>query len=216
MSTSQYIKGREEWLERYGSYIKRARNWQLATFLSLCVAILSITGNVIQATQYKVVPYVIAVDQIGKAIGVQRADEATTVPQRVIQAEIANCIVNWRTVTADLSLQERMTKKLSAFVTGSAKGVLRSWYQENNPYMRCEDILVDVKIKGLPLPVSKESWRVEWTETTRNHAGVAVETSRYEATVSIFIKPPTTDAAIKQNPAGLNITALSWSKLLGS
>ncbi|MCT4625654.1 type IV secretion system protein [Halodesulfovibrio sp.] len=216
MSTSQYLRGREEWLERYGSYIKQRRNWQVATFLTLCITILSISGNVIQATQYKVVPYVIEVDQLGKAVGVQRATEATTIPKRVIQAEIANCIVNWRTVTADLSLQERMIKKLSAFVTGSAKGTIRGWYQANSPYVRGRDILVDVKLKGIPLPVSNESWRIEWEETIRNHAGVALESSLYEATVSIRITPATTDASIMQNPAGLHITALSWSKLLGS
>ena len=216
MSTSPYIKGREEWLERYGSYIKRTRNWQLAAFLSLCVAILSIAGNVVQAMQYKVVPYVVAVDQLGKAVGVQRAEEASTVPKRVIQAEIANCIVSWRTVTADLSLQEKMIKKLSAYVTGSAKGAVKSWYLNNSPYVRGKKVLVDVRIKGAPLPVSKESWRIEWQETTRNHAGVAVESGTYEATVSIYLKPPTTDAAIMRNPAGLHITALSWSKLLGS
>ncbi|MCT4533755.1 type IV secretion system protein [Halodesulfovibrio sp.] len=216
MSTTPYSKARAEWLERYGSYIKQKRNWQVATFLTLCVAILSVTGNVIQATQYKVVPYVIEVDQLGKAVGVQRATEATTIPKRVIQAEIANVIVNWRTVTADLSLQEKMIKKLSAFVTGSAKGTIRGWYQNNSPYERARDLLVDVRIKGVPLPVSKESWRIEWVETVRNHSGIAVETNYYEATASIRINPATTDAAIMQNPAGLHITALSWSKLLGS
>ncbi len=102
MSTSPYLKGREEWLERYGNYIKRARNWQVTTFLALCIAVLSITGNVIQATQYKVVPYVIEVDKIGNAVGVKPAAEASTIPKAVIQANIAECIVNWRTVTADL------------------------------------------------------------------------------------------------------------------
>ncbi|MFA9394092.1 MAG: VirB8/TrbF family protein [Halodesulfovibrio sp.] len=216
MSTSLYLRGREEWLERYGSYIKQRRNWQIATFLTLCIAILSISANVIQATQYKVVPYVIEVDQLGKAVGVQRATEATAIPKRVIQAEIANCIINWRTVTADLSLQERMIRKLSAFVTGSAKGTIRGWYQVNSPYVRGRDILVDVKLKGIPLPVSKESWRVEWEETIRNHAGVALESSLYEATVSIRIIPATTETTIMQNPAGMHITALSWGKILGS
>lgn len=216
MQTSPYLKGREEWLERYGNYIKRARNWQVTTFLALCIAVLSITGNVIQATQYKVVPYVIEVDKIGNAVGVKPAAEASTVPKAVIQANIAECIVNWRTVTADLSLQERMIKKFSAFVTGSAKGTVGGWYQKNNPYDRSRDVLVDVRIKGIPLPVSKESWRIEWNETTRNHSGVALSSAAYEATVSIRQSAPTSEAQIMRNPGGVHITALSWSKLLSS
>lgn len=216
MPNSPYLKGREEWLERYGSYIKRARNWQVVAFLSLCIAILSIAGNVIQATQYKVVPYVIEVDKIGNAVGVKPAAEASTIPQAVIQANIAECVVNWRTVTADLGLQKQMIKKFSAFVTGSAKGTVGGWYQENNPYQRARDVLVEVRIKGIPLPVSKESWRIEWEEITRNHSGVALGKASYEATVSIHQSPPTSETQIMRNPGGVHITALSWSKLLSS
>ena len=49
----------------------------------------------------------------------------------LIQAEIAACISNWRTVTADVELQQKMIERLSFFMAGSAKGVLREWYEAN-------------------------------------------------------------------------------------
>ena len=52
-----YLNAKQEWLERYGSYISRASNWRMAAFLSLIIAMLSITGNVIQANQVKTIPY---------------------------------------------------------------------------------------------------------------------------------------------------------------
>jgi len=120
-----YLNGREEWLERYGSYISRAAQWRMAAFMALLIAGLSIAGNVIQARQVKTVPYIIEVDSIGKAAVVARADRASAAPKRLIQASIAASIADWRTVTADVELQRRMIERLSFFTAGSAKGVLR-------------------------------------------------------------------------------------------
>lgn len=212
-----YLNGREEWLERYGSYISRAAQWRMVAFICLLLTAVSITGNVMQASQVKTVPYIIEVDKLGKSSVVARADRASSTPQRLIQAEIAACIGNWRTVTADVELQQKMIERLSFFMAGSAKGVLREWYEANNPYEIAKSgKLVHVEIKGLPLPVSSDSYRVEWVETVRSHAGVLLDSHAYEATVTIQINPPTVDAVLLRNPGGVYITSLSAGKVVGA
>lgn len=212
-----YLNGREEWLERYGSYISRAAQWRMVAFICLLLSAVSITGNVIQAGQVKTVPYIIEVDKLGKSNVVARADRASATPRRLIQAEIAACISNWRTVTADVELQQKMIERLSFFMAGSAKGVLREWYESNNPYEIAKiGKLVHVEIKGLPLPVSSDSYRVEWVETVRSHAGVLLDSHAYEATVTIQINPPTVDAVLLRNPGGVYITSLSAGKVVGA
>lgn len=212
-----YLNGREEWLERYGSYISRVAQWRMAAFLCLLITAVSITGNVIQASQIKTVPYIIEVDKLGKSNVVARADTASRTPQRLTQAEIARCVSDWRTVTADVELQQKMIERLSFFMAGSAKGVLRQWYETNNPYEIAKSgKLVHVEIKGLPLPVSADSYRVEWVETVRSHAGVMLDSHTYEATVTIQINPPTADAVLLRNPGGVYITALSAGKVIGT
>lgn len=216
-SGNPYLNGREEWLERYGSYISRAAQWRMVAFICLLLTAVSITGNVIQAGQVKTVPYIIEVDKLGKSNVVARADKATSTPQRLIQAEIAACIGNWRTVTADVELQQKMIERLSFFMAGSAKGVLREWYEANNPYEIAKSgKLVHVQIKGLPLPVSSDSYRVEWVETVRSHAGVLLDSHAYEATVTIQLSPPTVDAVLLRNPGGVYITSLSAGKVVGT
>ena len=213
---SPYLNGREEWLERYGSYISRAAQWRAFGFMALLALVLSVTGNVMQASQVKTVPYIVEVDQLGKTGVIARADTASATPRRLIQAEIAACIANWRTVTADVELQQKMIERLSFFMAGSAKGVLRQWYEANNPYEIAKTgKLVHVEIKGLPLPVSSDSYRVEWVETVRSHAGVMLDSHTYEATVTIQINPPTADAVLLRNPGGVYITALSAGKVVG-
>ena len=214
---SPYLNGREEWLERYGSYISRAAQWRMAAFICLIITVVSITGNVIQASQVKTVPYIIEVDKLGNMGAVARADRASATPKRLIQAEIAKCISDWRTVTADVELQQKMIERLSFFMAGSAKGVLRQWYEANNPYEIAKSgKLVHVEIKGLPLPVSADSYRVEWVETVRSHAGVMLDSHSYEATVTIQVNPPTADAVLLRNPGGVYITALSAGKVVGA
>lgn len=212
-----YLSGREEWLERYGSYISRAAQWRMAAFLCLLLTGISITGNVIQARQVKTVPYIVEVDKLDKSSVVTRADRASVAPQRLIQAEIAACISDWRTVTADVELQQKMIERLSYFTAGSAKGVLREWYEANNPYEIAKTgRLVHVEIRSLPLPVSSDSYRVEWLETVRSHAGVLLDSHTYEATVTIQVNPPTEDAVLLRNPGGVYITSLSAGKVVGA
>lgn len=211
---SPYISGREEWLERYGSYIQRARHWKIAAFCCLAITALSVSGNVIQASQNKVVPYIVEVDRLGKSAAVSRASEASATPLRVIQSMLADFVTNWRTVTADIDLQKRLIERLSFCVTGAAKGQIREWFTENNPYDRAKDKLVQVYIKSVPAQVSTESWRVEWNEVTRNHAGLLLSSENYQATLTIRIQQPSTDAQIIRNPCGIYVIALSTSTVM--
>lgn len=211
---SSYVRGREEWLERYGSYIQRARQWRMAAFIALGITGISVIGNVVQATQSKVVPYVVEVDQLGRVAAVERASVASPTPTRVVQAELATFVTQWRSVTADLDLQKRFIERLSYFAIGAAKGQMRQWYETNNPYERAKDKLVQVNIKSLPAQVSADSWRVEWTEVTRNHSGVQVASEGYQATLTIQIQPPTTDAQILRNPGGVYVTGMSSSSVM--
>jgi len=74
---------------------------------------------------------------------------------------------------------------------------------------------VQAAVKGLPLPVSQDSWRVEWTETVRNHAGALMEEPQAsEATLAIQVQPPETDEQIVYNPGGIFVTGVSFSKIL--
>jgi len=210
-----YLNAKEEWLERYGSYISRAAQWRAVAFVGLGLLALSLSGNVMQARQVKIVPYIVEVDKLGKVSNVARADQSASTPRNLIQSEIADAIVNWRTVTADTELQKQMIKRLSHIITGSAKGVLKQWFEENSPYEIAKSgKLVHVEIKGLPLPVSDSSYRVEWIETIRSHAGALLDQRSYEATATIQLQPPASDADIMTNPGGVYISALAASKII--
>ncbi|WMW66364.1 type IV secretion system protein [Nitratidesulfovibrio liaohensis] len=209
-----FLNARQEWLERNGDDIVRCAQWRTAAFVSFLLLGISLAGNVAQGLQNKLVPYVVNVDNAGRIRAVQRADSATSIPQRVIQAELANIITNWRTVTADIQLQSSMLRKLAAYLSGSGATVIREWFATNDPYTRAKEALVSVEVRGLPLPVSPTSWRVEWLETTRTHEGATQSVAHYAATMTIQLVQPATDAQIALNPGGIKITEIAFSKQL--
>lgn len=201
--------------EYVGTYASSAAQWRLTALVALAVAIMALVVIIEMASQARVVPYVVAVDKVGQAVAVKRADLASPTPNTVIQAELANAIVNWRSVTTDLGLQNQMVTKLSCVVRGAAKGVITEWFAAHNPVARAkEGQLVSVRVKGVPLPVSQNAWRVEWQETVRNLAGVALEANDYEATLVVLVSPPKTDAEILRNPGGVYVTELSFGTVL--
>jgi len=210
-----YLNAREEWLERYGNYIHRASQWRMAAFIALVIACLSVAGNVIQLRQEKITRYFVAVNELGKVAAAKMEGPAGQTPERVIQAEVAAAIENWRTVTVDTELQRRMIASLTAHTAGAAKGVLKQWFDQNNPFEIAKSgKLVNVTIKGLPLPVSQGSYRVEWTETIRNHQGVELTREDYEAIVTVEMLPPPDEATVLKNPGGVWITNLSAGKII--
>lgn len=212
-----YVDGHAEWQEMFGGYVHQAYVWRIVCFICLAITLISVYGNYIQAKQFKVVPYVVQVDKLGRTQAVGRADAAIPTPRALVQAELAQFITNWRTVTADLDLQRRMVDRLASFVSGAAQGYITEWFTSNNPYKTAQDgKLIQVEIKGLPLPVSADSWRVEWTETIRNHVGNFLQAATYEATMKIQIVPPDTDDKIIVNPGGIWVTEISYSKVLGA
>jgi type IV secretion system protein VirB5 len=208
-----FLDAKTEWLERHGDYIAAAASWRQIAALALIALLASLAGNFFQLSKAKVIPYIIEVDKLGAATAVRPLQQSADVPRRLIQAEIVNVIANWRTVTADLDLQKKLVGRLAAFIGGSATGTIQEWYKSNNPYIRAHEVLVSVDVSGQPQPVSADSWRVSWQETTRNHTGATLDTTRYEATVTIALVPPKDEAQVIVNPGGVMVIGLSFGKL---
>ena len=74
--------------------------------------------------------------------------------------------------------------------------------------------LVYIEVKGIPLPVSKGSYRVEWNEIVRNLQGIELARENYEAIATVEIIPPHTEEVVLANPGGVYITNLSTAKVI--
>jgi P-type conjugative transfer protein TrbG len=61
---TRYKKARQEWDTRMGHAVVQARNWRLATLLSLGLVLVSLVGTIYLGAQPKAVPHIVQVDRL--------------------------------------------------------------------------------------------------------------------------------------------------------
>ena len=213
-STNPYLNSRNEWNERYGSYIARAHNMTLIAVCSLVIAAISVSGLVYIGSQSKMIPYIVETKD-GLPIGISHPSQSSARDPRITQAMIASWITNIRGVSSDPVVQKKSLANVYSLLQNgsSAKTFIDNYYKNGgNPYERASKETVSVEIKSI-LSISPSTWQVEWTEEIRNLSGEMTGTLRMKGAVSVkFIKPSPT--LIYQNPLGLISDKISWSRRL--
>ena len=210
-----YLAGRREWNERYGSYIKRENNWRLVAFGSLAVALMSVSGLVWVSGQAKVVPYAVQLNGNSEVVRVQRADVASRPNANQMRAALRNWVIGARTVYVDLRAEQALVDATYAMTLPDSPAYqnLATYHRESNPYTRATNETVEVEVKAV-VPVSDETWQVEWTETTKKRSGKIVDTKQWQGTFTVLISPPTNEAQIMVNPLGIYVRQFAWTTRL--
>ena len=73
---SPYLAARDEWNERYRDLIVAARNWRLLAVTSSVVALVAVLGLIVIGAKPKVIPYIVAVDNLGNVVSQGTAVQA--------------------------------------------------------------------------------------------------------------------------------------------
>lgn len=208
-----YLAGRQEWNERYGSHIKQANQWKVVAIGALGIAALAVVGVIYLGSRNKFVPYVVEVDKLGTSLGVRKADEAQAVDTRVMRATLAAFVTNVRTVSPDASLQKAMLLQAYGSLSNQdpATTKLNEFFSKNSPFERAQTETVTVEIHSV-LPITKETWQIEWSEKVTTRKGQLKEVARWKATGSVYTIPPTTEPQILKNPLGIFLRDFDWAK----
>jgi len=208
-----YMAARAEWNERYGSYIAQAHAWRLTALTSLAVAFVAVAGVVWIGAQNRVVPYVVQIDKLGDALAISRADIAAPIDTRLIRAGLARWIEDVRTVYLDVAAERTVVTEAYAMVNrnGAAAQQLNDWFSQHDPFKRAQTEMVGVSVESV-LPISGNTWRVEWREDRHSRDGMTDPPAHWQATVTVSVNPPTNDATILVNPAGLYVDSFDWAQ----
>jgi type IV secretory pathway TrbF-like protein len=210
-----YVEARREWNERYGDYIDQAHHWRTVAFFCSAVALIAVSGVAYIGAQNKVVPYVVEVDKLGEATAVARADHPAAVDRRVIKAYLARFVADWRAVTVDRQAQKGAIDRVYAMLPSGSIGLkkVNDYFKGHNPFALAANESVGVAVTNL-LPISDETWQVEWQEVTRDPRGEIQSSVRMKASIIVGIKPPTDEKLMLINPLGVYVRDLNWSQQL--
>jgi type IV secretion system protein VirB5 len=184
----------------------------------MLITLASIGGIIHIGSQSKFIPYVVQVDKLGETVAAGPVTATATVDPRILTATVSEFISSARMVTPDVALQRKAILKLYSMLSTNdpATGKMNEWLNGVSPFKRAENEMVSVEIKSV-LAQTKDTWQVDWLETTRDRLGVVKEAPknmRSLITVSTTENTPqTTEEQIRLNPLGIYIRDFSWSGL---
>lgn len=212
-----YLDGRREWNERYGSYIAEARSWRMAAFGAFAIAGAAVVGLGVIGAQNRIVPYVVEVNKLGDPVGVARADKAQLNDTRVIKASLARFVNNWRSVSPDIAVTRSRITEMYAMLSGSdpATMTMNEYMSKNPPNERAATETVTVEITNI-VPVTGETWQIDWTESKRDRRGQLVEVSRWRASPTLAFRAPNSEVEILRNPIGIYIKEMPFSQQIAT
>jgi type IV secretion system protein TrbF len=210
-----YLAARREWDERYGNLITRERSWRLMALISALTALVAVGGIIRLSTRTHIVPFVVAMDSLGRTVAAGPAEQASASDDRIRRATLFTFVEDLRTVTSDGVAQRKAIDRVYAHIAngGQAQAFISEFYRSSPPQKRASTETVSVEVRSV-LPTSERTFEVEWTETTRDLYGAMKGQDRWKAVFAIAINPPMEEALARINPLGIYVTNANWGKVL--
>lgn len=217
-SIDPYIQKRKEYDEITHNINASKRNWQVLCYVEAVALILSIGCNYYTVSKAHVIPYIVQVDDLGRAIATTEGKEASVSDEKFIKAFVYQYIDNARSVVSD---PDSLTKNIAQVYNESIKSVqanfLDGFYKENDPFVYAQKKGTRHIEPIIFLKEGENTYSVEWREIERDYENQVLADTHYKALISIIQIPYTNEDKYKENPLnpfGFYVTSLSWSKLM--
>jgi type IV secretion system protein VirB5 len=210
-----YLAARQEWNERYGSYVKAAAAWRLVGMLSILMSLISFSYALYLSTQVRLVPYIVEVDKLGAAVsgGVPQAIEYAD--PRVVRATLGGFISSFRSVTPDAVVQKQYIDRTYALLRASDPSTekVNAWFRASSPFERARTATVSIEVNNV-VALSNRSYQIDWTEFERDRKGKEIGTRRFRAVATVTLTAPQDEEVIRLNPIGLYLADIDWTAQL--
>jgi type IV secretion system protein VirB5 len=210
-----YLAARNEWNERYGSYVRAAAAWRIVAILALLLAIVGVGYALFLSTQVKLVPYIIEVDRLGTPVSAGFPEHIEYADARVVRATLGGFVTSFRSVTPDAVVQKQYIDRTYALLRTADPSTekVNAWFRGNSPFERAKAATVAVEVNNI-VALSNQSYQIDWTEFERDRRGKETGSRRFRAIATVTITAPQDEATIRLNPIGLYLKDLDWTAQL--
>lgn len=211
--SSPFAKAAQVWDDRIGSSVAQAANWRLLALMSVAVTALSVTGNLWQASQVKVVPYIVQINEQGEALKVEPLEQVYEPNDRQMIFFLADWISNVRSRSIDeVQIQQNWIRAFD-YLDGEALGYMTRIAQQNPPTEMVGIEAVTVSI----VKASKITRRTYQIAFTQDHyaQGSFTHAENWTATFTVDVRPSSSPDEILKNPLGIYIVGIDINKDFG-
>ena len=207
-----YQRAGQVWDDRIGSARVQAKNWRIAFFGTLAISGGLAAGLIWQSARGTITPWVVEVDKLGQAQAVSpaTADYQPTDPQ--IAWHLARFIEEVRSIPDDPVVLRQDWLDAYNYVTDTGALALNDYARTSDPFSQVGKTQVAVEVSSV-IRASADSFRVDWTERRYVDDALAA-TEHWSAILTVVVQPPTDADRLKNNPLGVYVHALNWSKEL--
>ncbi|GAL15782.1 IncP-type conjugative transfer protein TrbF [Vibrio astriarenae] len=154
--------------------------------------------------QSKIKPYVIGVKNGEELVGVA---PVSALPDAQLDAlkikELEHFVEDLRGVLSDASASERAIRRAYARMAPNSPAYhqVTAAFQAQSPFERATRELVKVEVRSV-LPLSDNTWQVEWQETITERSGQQSRVELYRASVNTQTLAPQNRTQLLANPLG--------------
>jgi type IV secretion system protein TrbF len=214
---TRYRKARQEWDRRMGHAVVQARNWRLATLLSLGLVMIALIGTIYLGAQPKAVPHIVQVDRIGAPtyLGpVGQAAREYKPSEASLKYHLRRFIGETRSISSDAAVMKQNWLDAYTLITQNAANHLNAYAQETDPFKRGAEERVSVDVVAI-VALSVDTWQADWVEKTWDKAGNETGNAIWRGTFRVVLRMPETEEQLAANPIGLFVDEFHWSKVQG-
>lgn len=210
-----YLAARQEWSERYGSYVKAAAAWRLVGILGLAMAMIGFSFAMYLSTQTKLVPYIVEVDKLGTSVTAGFPQQIEYADARVVRATLGYFVASFRSITPDAVVQKQYVDRTYALLRTSDPSTqkINAWFRGNSPFEKAKSATVAIEVNNI-VALSSHTYQIDWTEYERDRKGREIETRRFRGIATVTLTVPQDEATIRLNPIGLYIHDFDWTAQL--
>ena len=181
-----YQKARQEWDRRMGAATVQAANWRLAAFALIGPPLVALIGVIYLGAQPKASrtssrstssaqpKYLGPLDR-----DALRDFKPTTAS---IQYHLRRFVSDTREISSDAAVLKRNWLDAYKLVTQNGANQLNAYVRDNNPFEQLKaQVRVTLQVNVI-VPITRDTWQVDWTETTWDDHGNATSTATWRGT----------------------------------
>ena len=211
-----FLNGRREWTDNQRVAAESLRLWQVMGVGSLLILVVSVGWTGYLASSPKFVPYVVTIDRLGTPVAYAPAVRLDAPTEAVMAATLSGVIANLRQVFADGTAQRHVLQQTFGYLNGGDPATLfvEAFIEARAALYAEPDRTVTVHIETAHV-IGERTWQVQWREETYARDGLLTGTEDWRATATLYVakRGPVSASDLLQNPLGLYLETLSWSRV---
>jgi type IV secretion system protein VirB5 len=186
--------------------------WRILAIVLFVLGLVSLIGNIYQACQPEIVPYIIEINENGhvRAVGKLEKDLPYNPTEAAIKYFLTTFLKNIRSLSTDPVVLHKNYESAYGFVTPRGKILLDEHIDKFKPQETMQRMAISVEVASINTK-SDNTYIVEWVEKYFDVSGTSLGDQRFSGVFNIVIKKPTSQT-ITINPLSIYVDYFSFSK----